>query len=83
MNEPAEDKPSRGGIIVGIVVTVLMLYVLGIGPAARKVQTDPTYYFKFCRVYAPVLWLYRHAPPLRMPILRYVDLWNSGLPLPP
>ncbi len=77
MNEPDEEKPSRGGAVVLTVLLAPALYVLSLGPAVLLARSLPSARHVLSPVYAPLEWLYHSAPVIRKPLDRYIRLWRA------
>ena len=70
--------PER--IVIGL-VTLLVIYVLSVGPAARWAHDkhDPRYYHYVDSFYAPVLWVCGDAKPTRSMLIWYVKVWDPDV----
>ncbi|MEO5916551.1 MAG: hypothetical protein ABIS50_20105 [Luteolibacter sp.] len=79
MENPDEEKKGRAGPILSTVVIGLLLYVLSVGPAAMISPSNPAVSDWLDRIYAPVISLYNHAPPLRRPLDNYTLWWRKLL----
>jgi hypothetical protein len=75
MSDGAKEAGRRFGVWVWLaLLTVPVLYVLSIGPAAMFVEKTGVGVEAVAVVYAPVVWLYQNTP-LKKPLEAYMDLW--------
>ena len=74
MNEEREQKSSYGGF-VWIALTVPLVYVLSIGPAAAVAKASGSNHIPIKQFYEPIIWLHDNTF-LRKPLEAYLDLWG-------
>ncbi len=65
------------GIILGLLLAILLVYVLSVGPAlywTERHATDENK-IRFNQVYRPLWHFIGKAPPLRRPFTAYLNYW--------
>lgn len=74
----SDRKPTSILWIASVVLTLIMAYLLSIGPAYRYcVRNDDRGIDTFMKVYAPVLWAIERSNAVRGPVVIYIGWWQD------
>jgi len=83
MSEPETSTDShRGGFgtLIWILIALLVVYTLSIGPAAKLAEHGVVSGDTLDSVYAPLVWLAEHCPPVRLFLVWYlIDVWKWSI----